>query len=1032
MVTAHSLTLPNLTQGTTYYYRVTSVDSLNNSTSSPVAPATASFVENAVSVWSSSVTPAGVDSGDPGAVELGMKFRSDVAGVVTGVRYYKAAANTGTHIGNLWNSTGTLLGAVTFTGETASGWQGASFSSSVLISANTTYIVSYYAPAGHYSETDGFFATSGVDNPPLHALANGIDGPNGLFVYGAGGVFPNQTFNSANYSVDLVFVPAGSGGVPPVISSISASPGTTSATIKWTTDTASTSRVDYGTSAGLLNLNTSNPALVTAHTITLNGLMGGTTYFYRVTSTDASANSSTAPPAPNAPATVTTIEVPPVISSVVAVPGSTTAAITWSTDKSASSRVDYGTDPTVLIFNATDPTQVTSHSVTLNGLTTGSTYYYRVTSTDASNDSSTFPSSGTPPASFLESTPTMSIWTNLDVTGNPSSGNTSSVELGLKFRSDIGGYVTGVRFYKGPSNTGVHVGNLWSGSGALLASVTFGNETASGWQQANFSTPVSVLANTTYIISYHAPNGNYSADSGYFAYGVNSGFLHALASGVDGPNGVYVYGSTSGFPTQTSQNSNYWVDVVFTAPGQSDPSMTSGRWSGPIDVPAVALNEVLLRTGKVLIYEDSGVSATLYDPATGSFASVPNNFTNLFCSGHTALPDGRILVIGGHGVDYTSDIGSADVNIFDPISQVWTAGPRMAYRRWYPTATALPDGRVLASSGNDVSDTSYVTIPEVYDPKTNSWTQLTSGSLSVPLYPHMFVLSNGDLVYTGNSEGASYPGSSPNPGDTRTFNLSSQTWKTITPSNIEGDSVMYAPGKIMKSGSSSDSGFVGASLAKTFVIDMNKPSPVWQQTQSMSFPRTFHNLTTLPDGTVLVTGGETMKDGYNQAMGVLAAELWSPNSLTWQTMPSMQIPRLYHSSAILLPDGRVLVAGGGRDSIATDERNAQMYLPPYLFKGQRPTITSVPNQIQYGSIFLVGTPDAANIASVALIRPGAATHAYNQSQGFMNLAFQQASGGITVQAPANVNLAPPGYYMLFLVNSNGVPSVAAFVQLPAQ
>jgi hypothetical protein len=131
-----------------------------------------------------------VDSGDANSVELGVKFRSDVAGYITGVRFYKAAANTGTHLGHLWTSTGTLLGTVTFAGETASGWQAASFSSSVPISANTTYIVSYFAPAGHYSDTDSFFATSGVDNPPLHALANGIDGPNGVYVYGAS-AFPN-------------------------------------------------------------------------------------------------------------------------------------------------------------------------------------------------------------------------------------------------------------------------------------------------------------------------------------------------------------------------------------------------------------------------------------------------------------------------------------------------------------------------------------------------------------------------------------------------------------------------------------------------------------------------------------------------------------------------------------------------------------------------------------------------------------------------------------------------------------------------
>jgi hypothetical protein len=214
------------------------------------------------------------------------------------------------------------------------------------------------------------------------------------------------------------------------------------------------------------------------------------------------------------------------------------------------------------------------------------------------------------------------------------------------------------------------------------------------------------------------------------------------------------------------------------------------------------------------------------------------------------------------------------------------------------------------------------------------------------------------------------------------------------------------------------------------VIDMNQPTPAWQQTASMSFLRTFHNLTILPDDTVLASGGETTKEGYILANAILQPELWSPLTQTWQTMATMQIPREYHSSAILLPDARVLVAGGGRDAGATDELNAEIYSPPYLFKGPRPTITSAPSLVAHGSTFLVATPDAASIASVALIRPAATTHAFNQEQRFLNLTFQQANGGLNVQAPANSNLAPPGFYLLFLLNGSGVPSMASFIQLP--
>ncbi|MGE5644556.1 MAG: DUF4082 domain-containing protein, partial [Acidobacteriota bacterium] len=161
----------------------------------------------AISIWNSSTTPTIVDS-DTAAVELGLKFRSDVAGTVTGVRFYKASANTGTHTGHLWSASGTLLASVTFSGETASGWQQASFSTPVAINANTTYVISYFAPRGRYSVTENYFASTGADNAPLHALRSGVDGQNGVYRYGSSSGFPSSSFNSSNYWVDVVFVPS--------------------------------------------------------------------------------------------------------------------------------------------------------------------------------------------------------------------------------------------------------------------------------------------------------------------------------------------------------------------------------------------------------------------------------------------------------------------------------------------------------------------------------------------------------------------------------------------------------------------------------------------------------------------------------------------------------------------------------------------------------------------------------------------------------------------------------------------------------
>ena len=188
----------------------------------------------------------------------------------------------------------------------------------------------------------------------------------------------------------------------------------------------------------------------------------------------------------------------------------------------------------------------------------------------------------------------------------------------------------------------------------------------------------------------------------------------------------------------------------------------------------------------------------------------------------------------------------------------------------------------------------------------------------------------------------------------------------------------------------------------------------------------------LPDGTVLATGGSRNSDVTDRANAVLAAELWDPTAETWSTLSSGVVPRLYHSSAILLPDGRVALAGGGHPpGFGVDEYRSEIFSPPYLFKGARPTITSAPSQANYGQSFFVATPDGATITKVALIPQPAVTHAMNNHPAYIPLTFSQTAGGLTVTAPPNGNIAPPGNYMLFLLNSNGVPSVASWVRFTA-
>ena len=417
---------------------------------------------------------------------------------------------------------------------------------------------------------------------------------------------------------------------------------------------------------------------------------------------------------------------------------------------------------------------------------------------------------------------------------------------------------------------------------------------------------------------------------------------------------------------------------------------------------------------------EDGASPTVWNYVTNVFTSVPAP-ADLFCSGHAALADGRILAVGGYGQSGTN-MGLSDAEIFDPTTNTWTSVPKMAYQRWYPTATTLSDGRVLVTGGWKTTPHTNAGIPEIYDPVANKWTSLTNANNPFESYPFIYMLSDGRLVHVNGTEYATV---------TDILNLTTQSWSVVD-SNIAdgGSAAMYLPDKIMKAGSASDSQFSGPSANTTYVLDMTQASPSWNQTPSMVYPRSFFNLTTLPDGTVLATGGETDKNGGNLSNAVYPAELWSPQTQTWMTMGSMHTPREYHSTAVLLPDGRVLQSGMGADfGNVPDEMTAEFYSPPYLFKGARPTITQAPAQVSYGQNFFVATPDNATIASAVLIRTGAATHFFDMNTRFVPVTFQQAAGGLTISAPANSNLAPPGYYMLFIVNANGVPSIAPFVQL---
>ncbi len=463
--------------------------------------------------------------------------------------------------------------------------------------------------------------------------------------------------------------------------------------------------------------------------------------------------------------------------------------------------------------------------------------------------------------------------------------------------------------------------------------------------------------------------------------------------------------------------------VAVNVANAADPSVV-GSWGPVVPWPEVSIHAALTYTGKVLTWMGDFSQAGqeyLLDPTTGSYTQVPNAAVDLFCAGQAVLADGRIAAIGGTST--SGGLGLKNVTAFDPSTSTWQTIAPMNYPRWYPTGTTLGDGRVLVTSGADTSTTDLVQVPEVYNPPTDSWTSLTSATKLIPYYPFIYQLPDGRVLETGASE---------QPTLTQSLDMATLQWTTIDARALDGASVTsYAPGKFLKAGTASDGGFSGQSAKTAYTLDMNQPNPTWQPTASMAFARSFVNLTTLPDGNVLATGGGTDRSGQNEANAVKPAELWHPSTGTWTTVASLTAPRLYHSEALLLPDGRIFVSGGGGDAGVTNQENYQIYSPPYLFKGARPTITAAPSTVQYNSTAFVQTPDAAGIASVSLVRTGSITHGFDQNTRTIPLNFTQTSGGLNVQLPVNGNAAPPGYYMLFIVNGAGVPSVASMMRFPA-
>jgi hypothetical protein len=451
---------------------------------------------------------------------------------------------------------------------------------------------------------------------------------------------------------------------------------------------------------------------------------------------------------------------------------------------------------------------------------------------------------------------------------------------------------------------------------------------------------------------------------------------------------------------------------------------TQGRWDPTFSTPVVAVHVHQLTTGKVLLWGDKG-DAQLWGPTTG-FTPVKKTY-RIYCSGHTYLPDGRLLVVGGTSPDTR---GLRYATIYNPATNSWTQTSNMAQGRYYPTNTTLANGDILAISGHDTA-LSVVTIPEVWNGA--SWRRLTTAPLSIPnpFYPPMFVAPNGKVFLAGFTQPSQYL-------DVNGTGRWTPVANRVVADRVLGTAVMYAPGKVLYAGGGNGKPWDLPPTASAEVIDLNQPSPAWRSVPSMAFGRKQLNATILADGKVLVTGG-TSGPGFNSQGGAVhTAELWDPVTETWKTMASETRNRTYHATAILLPNGRVMSSGsgeGGDVPYVNSEFTAQIYSPPYLFNANgtaaaRPTISSAPARLAYGQSFTVQTPNAATVKRGNLIRLSSVTHAFNMSQLLYPVTFTAAgSNTLSAVAPPNGNLAPPGPYMLFLINDAGVPSVAKFVTI---
>ena len=478
-------------------------------------------------------------------------------------------------------------------------------------------------------------------------------------------------------------------------------------------------------------------------------------------------------------------------------------------------------------------------------------------------------------------------------------------------------------------------------------------------------------------------------------------------------------------------------DIASHDPDEND---EFGKWGPVLAWPHIPVSGATLPDGRVLTWASNkriafpnGQSeftyAATWDPTTGQFVEINHESHDMFCAAQVMLENGNLFVSGGR-----NESDSPWTSIFDYQTSTWVPLENMNAGRWYNTSVAMPDGTVFTAAGTGGGQ-----YPEIWTSDTG-WDLLTGIDLSGPIlsytdhgeqlwWPLLNLAPNGEIFHAGPTPKMHYM----NPADNGTI---TQVGPDITdwyPKH--GTTVMYDEGKLLVAGGWT-SGGNPASTNQAMIIDINGPTPVMTTISPMTYARKYHNGVILPNGEVLVVGGNTSGAKFNDTGTILAPEIWNPDTEQWREVADMSVPRNYHSIAFLLTDGTVLSAGGGLCNCAADHQDGQVYSPPYLFNpdgtlATRPVISSGPSSVRNGTVFdVVADP---GIQQFSLIRMSSSTHAINTDLRYLNVPFVEIeSGQYELTAHNNINVLSPGFWMLFALNAQGIPSVAFVLQVTTE